>query len=146
MLVNRMGERPLIVAGLTLQAIGFAWISIIAAPDAAYALLAAPLILAGAGVSLAMPAAQNAVIGSVASAEIGKAAGTFNMLRYLGGTFGIAIAAAVFAASGGFGSAAVFTAGFAPAIGIAALLSLTGAIAGLGLPGRHAATVAPAGA
>ena len=41
--------------------------------------------------SMAMPAAQNAVLGAVAPAEIGKAAGTFNMLRYLGGAFGIAL-------------------------------------------------------
>ena len=91
-LVNRVGERPLIVAGLLLQAIGFAWIALIAAPELAYVRLVAPLILAGAGVSMAMPAAQNAVLSAVAPAEIGKASGIFNMLRYLGGAFGIAIA------------------------------------------------------
>src|SRR5258708_30575603 len=32
-LVNRIGERPLIVVGLLLQAIGMAWIALIAAPD-----------------------------------------------------------------------------------------------------------------
>ncbi len=32
-LVDRMGERPMVVVGLMLQAIGFAWISLIAAPD-----------------------------------------------------------------------------------------------------------------
>jgi hypothetical protein len=59
-----------------------------------------------------MPAAQNAVLSSVAQTEIGKASGTFNMLRFLGGVSGIAIAVAVFAGSGSFGSPQAFSAGF----------------------------------
>jgi hypothetical protein len=79
-LVNRIGERPLVVTGLILQALGMAWIGLIVAPNLAYVQLVAPLILAGAGVSMAMPAAQNSVLSSVAGGEIGKASGTFNML------------------------------------------------------------------
>ncbi len=135
-LVNRVGERALIVAGLTLQAIGFAWVAVIVTPELAYGWLVPPLVLAGAGVSMAMPAAQNAVLGAVAPAEIGKAAGTFNMLRYLGGACGIAVLAAAFSANGGFGSAAAFSTGFAWSIAIAAALSLMGALAGLCLPSR----------
>ncbi len=141
-LVNRVGERSLIVFGLILQAIGMAWIAVIAAPDVAYATLVAPLIIAGAGVSVAMPAAQNAVLSSVAQTEIGKASGTFNMLRFLGGVSGIAIAVAVFAGNGNFGSPQAFSAGFAPAIGIAAVLSLLGAVAGMWQPARRAAALA----
>ena len=145
-LVNRIGERALIVAGLGLQAFGLAWIAVVAAPSLPYASLVTPLIVAGAGVSVAMPAAQNAVLGSVLPAEIGKASGTFNMLRFLGGVFGIAVQAAAFTASGSFVEPYAFTAGFVPAIGIAMVLSLAGATAGLWLPGRHrnAVTLAPA--
>jgi EmrB/QacA subfamily drug resistance transporter len=137
-LVNRVGERPLIVAGLALQALGMAWIALIAAPDLAYAKLVAPLILAGSGVSMAMPAAQNAVLSAVAKPEIGKASGIFNMFRFLGGTSGIAIAVAVFAATGGFGSPQAFSAGFVAAIGVSAALSLAAAIVGMRLPDRRA--------
>ena len=49
---------------------------------------------------MAMPAAQNAVLGSVAVAEMGKASGVFNMGRFLGGMFGIALLVAVFSANG----------------------------------------------
>src|SRR5205814_8384020 len=104
-LVNQLGERLLVVTGLTLQSIGFAWIALRAAPDLPYIEIVAPLIVAGAGVSMAMPAAQNAVLSSVAPAEIGKASGIFNMLRFLGGVFGIAILVVVFAGAGSFGSA-----------------------------------------
>jgi hypothetical protein len=41
------------------------------------------------------------VVGSVPPADIGKASGSFSMMRQLGGAFGIAIAAAVFATAGG---------------------------------------------
>jgi EmrB/QacA subfamily drug resistance transporter len=140
-LVNRLGERPLVVAGLTLQAIGMAWVALIAAPDLPYAMLIAPLVLAGAGVSMAMPAAQNAVLSSVAAAEIGKASGTYNMFRFLGGVFGIALVVTVFAAAGHVGSPQAFGLGFAPAIGVAALLSLVGALAGLWQPARRAAAL-----
>jgi EmrB/QacA subfamily drug resistance transporter len=143
-LVNRTGERPLIVYGLFLQAVGMAWIALIAAPDLAYVKLVAPLILAGAGVSMAMPAAQNAVLSSVAATEIGKASGTFNMLRFLGGVLGIAIVVAVFAATGSFGSAQAFSAGFAPAIGVSAVLSLLGSVAGMWQPARREAALVEA--
>jgi MFS family permease len=140
-LVNRVGERPLIVGGLLLQTIGLAWIGLIASPDLAYAWFLAPLIIAGVGGALAMPAAQNVVVSSVATSEIGKASGTFSMLRQLGGAFGIAILAAVFASIGGYRSAQAFSNGFAAALIAAAALSLIGAIAGMALPSRQARVV-----
>ena len=90
-LINRAGERLLVVGGLLDAGIsGFAWISLIAEPALLFATLLAPLVLAGAGVSMAMPAAQNAVLSSVSPLELGKASGIFNMARFLGGTFGVA--------------------------------------------------------
>jgi hypothetical protein len=106
--------------------------------------LVAPLALAGVGVSMAMPAAQNAILGSVAVTEIGKASGVFNMARFLGGMFGIAAMVAVFSAQGGVGSAVRFSAGFVPAMMVAATLSLLGAFAGFALPLRQPAASTPA--
>jgi EmrB/QacA subfamily drug resistance transporter len=143
-IVNRFGERPLVVAGLSMQAIGLGWIAMIVAPGLAYPALVAPLVLAGVGVSMAMPAAQNAILGSVAVAEMGKASGVFNMARFLGGMFGVAILVTVFSASGAVGSAVAFSAGFASAMKVAAALSLLGALAGLWLPARHRIAAAQA--
>jgi hypothetical protein len=56
------------------------------------------------------------------------------MMRELGGVFGVAVGVAVFAAAGSYASAGSFIDGFGPAIGLAAALSLLGAIAGLALP------------
>jgi len=94
-------------------------------------------VLAGAGVSLAIPPTQSVVMTAVSPGDIGKASGTFNMLRQLGGVFGVAICAAVFAGHGGYGSPAAFIAGFGPAMGACAGLALLGAVAGLIIPRRR---------
>jgi EmrB/QacA subfamily drug resistance transporter len=137
-LVSRLGERPLIVVGLGMQAVGLTWLGRVATPDMGFVEFAIPLVIAGAGVSLAMPAAQNAVLSSVSPAAIGKASGTYNMLRFLGGAFGIALCGTVFGASGGFGSPQLFTAGYATALATGAALSLLAALAGLLVPPRGA--------
>jgi EmrB/QacA subfamily drug resistance transporter len=138
--VSRIGERPLIVAGLFLQAVGMAWIALIAEPHLAYAQMVAPLIVAGAGVSMAMPATQSSAVNSVAPQYIGKATGTFSTVRQLGGAFGVAVLVAVFAGAGSYASAQAFSDGFAPAIGVAAALSLMGAIAAIAVPRRTEVT------
>ena len=142
-LADRIGERPLMVTGLSLQAVGMAWLALIAEPGIAYSQILVPFVLAGVGVSMAIPAAQNSVLGSVAMEAIGKAAGANCMMRELGGVFGIALAVAVFAAAGSYASPVAFIDGFAPAILVAAGLSVAGVVAGLGLPGRRTAA-APA--
>jgi EmrB/QacA subfamily drug resistance transporter len=131
-LVNRLGERWLVVVGLLMQGAGFWWVSLTVARP--YASLVPPLILAGAGVSLAMPAAQNAVLGAVAGNEVGKASGIFNMARFLGGTFGVALVVAVFLATGNFHSASASSSGFGAAMRLAGLLSLAAALVALALP------------
>ncbi|MGY3512886.1 DHA2 family efflux MFS transporter permease subunit [Bradyrhizobium lupini] len=135
--VNRFGERPLVVTGLLMQGIGLGWIAELVSSAVTYSALVAPLVLAGVGVSMAMPAAQNAILSSVAVAEMGKASGIFNMGRFLGGMFGIAALVANFSAHGGVDSAAHFESGFAAAMSLAATLSLAGAIAGCFLPARR---------
>jgi EmrB/QacA subfamily drug resistance transporter len=144
-LADRFGERPFMVGGLLLQAVGMGWIALIAEPGMSYLEFVVPAIVAGIGVSMAIPAAQNSVVGSVAIEAVGKAAGTNSMMRELGGVFGIAIAVAVFAGAGSFASASAFVGGFAPAIGVVAALSLAGAIAGSALPGRRVVTGATPG-
>jgi MFS family permease len=142
-LVDRIGERPFMVAGLSLQAVGLAWLALIAEPGMAYSQMLAPFIVGGVGVSMAIPAAQNSVLGSVREDAIGKAAGTNSMMRELGGVFGVAIVVAVFAGAGSFASPQAFIDGFEPAMLVGAGLALLGAAAGLALPGRRAATFIP---
>jgi len=143
---GRIGERPLVAGGLALQAAGFAWVALSVRAGLGYPELIAPLVLAGCGASMALPATQACVVGAVPPADIGKASGTFNTLRQLGGTLGIAILAAVFTATGSYASGPSFAAGFAAAGLVAAALSLAGALAGLLIPGRGTALAAGPGA
>jgi EmrB/QacA subfamily drug resistance transporter len=146
-LVDRFGERPFMVGGLSVQALGMGWIALIADPGLTYSEFVLPSIVAGVGVSMAIPSAQNSVIGSVALEDVGKAAGANSMMRELGGVFGIAVAVAVFAGAGSFASPNAFLDGFAPAIAVVAALSLAGAIVATALPGRRPAREkAPVGA
>lgn len=126
-LVDKHGERPFLVGGLLAQALGFGWIALIAEPDMSYGSMIAPMMLAGCGVSAAIPSAINAVTGAVAPPDMGKAAGTNSMLRELGGVFGIAICVAVFAGAGSAASASAFADGFTPAILASAGMALLGA-------------------
>lgn len=142
MLINRLGERTIMVGAMLLQAIAFVWIGLIARPGLPYSQLVLPLIIAGFGAS-AIPASQNAVINSVVAKSIGKASGTFNMLRQLGAAFGVAILSVVFSNAGSFHSTQAFSTGVAPTIAASAALSLMGAIAGFLVPRKHAIVYEP---
>jgi EmrB/QacA subfamily drug resistance transporter len=143
-IADRVGERPLVVVGLLLQAIGMAWIALIAAPGLSYAELVAPMSIAGVGFAIAIPAVTKSVTSNVAPPDIGKASGTYSTLRQLGGAFGVAVLAAVFAAVGGYASARAFSDGFTASLGVAAGIALAGSIAGAALPKRTIRHVAPA--
>ncbi len=99
-----------------------------------YGTFVVPAVIAGIGVSMAIPAAQSSVVGSVAPEAIGKAAGANSMMRELGGVFGIALAVSVFAGAGSYLSAGDFFDGFAAATAVAAALSAAGAVCALALP------------
>jgi EmrB/QacA subfamily drug resistance transporter len=142
-LADRFGERPFLVAGLALQAGALAWVALLVGDGPSYGELVPALVLGGIGVSMAIPSAQGAVVGSVADEALGLAAGTNSMVRELGGVFGIALAVAVFSANGGYGSPQAFLDGLAPAVAVAAGLSFAGAAAALALPRRAAAVAQP---
>jgi len=144
-LVNRVGARPLAVLGLALQAAGMGSLALIATPSVPYWEMIAPMLVAGAGVSMAMPATQAAVLNAVAPEQIGKASGVFNTGRQLGGVFGVAVLALMFSEAGSYTGPAAFTDGFAPAVAVSGALSLAGAVAALAIPGRRISPVpAPA--
>jgi EmrB/QacA subfamily drug resistance transporter len=140
-LADRIGERPLMVAGLALQATGMAWLALTADASMAYSELLGPFLVGGIGVSMAIPAGQNSVVGSAATAMLGKAAGANSMMRELGGVFGIAVVVAVFTGAGSYASPDAFVDGFGPAIGVGALLALAGAGAALALPAAKPLTL-----
>jgi EmrB/QacA subfamily drug resistance transporter len=136
-LADRLGPRPLMVAGLLLQGVGLAWFALVTSSTVGYAQLVLPLLVAGVGISMAVATTPTAVLGAVAPPDMGKASGANSTLQRFGSVFGIAVASAVFSANGHLGTTASFTAGFRPALAVAAALSLLGALSALAAGSRR---------
>ena len=136
MLSDRIGERPLIVAGLFIDAIGYGWLALALGPDIDYLEILAPLVVIAVGGTIGIPPAATAVLRQLPEELVGKAAGANGMFRELGGVFGLAVAVAVFAAVGGYASASAFSDGAAAGFGVAAVFGLAGAIAGAWVPSK----------
>jgi MFS family permease len=135
-MADRYGNRPLLLIGLVLQAIGLGWVAIIAQPGMSYTWLAVALGVAGVGISLCFPTVANAVVGSVPDSDMGIASGTNSSLREIGGVFGIAILASVFAHAGQYSSSQIFVDHFTKALWLGAAFSAIGIVAAAALPGR----------
>jgi EmrB/QacA subfamily drug resistance transporter len=138
----RIGTRPLMAAGLTLQAIGLAWIGVVSEPSTQFTSLIVPFVLAGTGMALVFPTAAETVLASVRASEAGKASGATNAIREIGGVMGVAVLASVFAANGGYESPQAFTDGVVAALPIAAVVLAVGAVLALLTPGRRVASTA----
>ncbi|WP_373296918.1 MFS transporter [Streptomyces brasiliensis] len=135
-LADRYGTRPFMLAGLLLQAVGLGLLAWQVEPGVGYGRLVGPLIVAGVGISLVFPSVANAVTSSVPLGDAGVAAGVNNALRELGGVFGIAAAAIVFTAYGGYGSPQAFVDGCGAALWVTAGAAGLGAVAAAFAPAR----------
>ena len=139
-LFDRLGARRLVVPGLFMQAAGFAWIVHLAGTHAGYGAFVAPFVIAGVGISMALPCIPAAGLNSVPPAWLGKASGVLNMAQLLGASVGVAVTTVVFAAHGSLSDPAAATSGYRPALAVAAGFSVAGALLGLGLRRARAAS------
>ena len=140
---DRIGSRPLMAAGLALQAMALVWIGVVTSPDVAYGLLVPAFVMGGTGMALVFAPAASAVIGAVRPAEAGQASGATNAIRELGGVLGVAVLAAVFTAAGGFETPQAFVDGVRPALWVGSAVLAAGALTALLVP-AHRATAAGA--
>jgi EmrB/QacA subfamily drug resistance transporter len=135
-LSDRIGRRPLIVTGLALQTAGFAWVAARGSLSTSWVEIALALLVAGVGISMALPTVPTAVLGAVSEAEMGTASGINYMAQRFGAVFAIAIATAVFSAYGRLGSPGAVTAGFRPALWACAALALAATLSALAIGSR----------
>jgi EmrB/QacA subfamily drug resistance transporter len=135
LLSDRIGSRPLMSAGLALQAVTLLWLSSTMAVDQPYSELIVPFVLGGTGMALVFAPAANAVLRAVRPHEAGQASGANNALRELGGVMGVAVLAAVFTANGGYESPQAFVDGVVPALHVGAGVLIAGALIALLIPG-----------
>jgi EmrB/QacA subfamily drug resistance transporter len=134
---DRIGGQRLMAAGLSLQAVGLAWIATVTSPTMPYADVVAPFFLSGIGMALFFAPVANVVLSSVRPVEEGQASGANNAIRELGGVFGVAVLASIFAHYGGYGAPQHFVDGLRPAVWVGAGFVGVGALAALAIPSRR---------
>jgi EmrB/QacA subfamily drug resistance transporter len=135
-LSDKIPARLIIGVGLSLQAAALAWIALVSTPTTPYSELIAPFVVAGVGMALFFAPSANVVLSAVRREEEGKASGANNAVRELGGVFGVAVLASVFAHVGGYASAEVFVDGMNAAVLVGAAVVGLGAVAAFGIPSR----------
>ena len=143
-LADRIGEKPLVMLGLGLQALGLLLLGTLPSATSGYGTIIGPMFVCGLGIAIAFPTVTAAVMRSVTPTEVGIASGTSNTFRQVGAVFGIAIATAIFAAKGGYQTPGDFVAGYGPALVTLGVLTLVGVAAGVVIR-RYEGTVAATG-
>ncbi len=136
-LSDRIGARPLLVAGMALMAGGLAWIAVVTSPTVAYMELVPAFVMAGVGMSLYFAPVANLVLSTVRRSEEGKASGVNNTIREVGGVFGVAVLASVFSALGGYLSPQSFVDGMVAAVWVGAAAVALAAVAAVAIPPKQ---------
>ncbi|WP_254885952.1 MFS transporter [Streptomyces sp. NA02950] len=119
-LTRRTGDRPLVITGMLLAALGLGgWAAAGDAP--AYPLLVAPMMAAGFGTSFALTGSTSTIMGAAPPAYSGTASALFNTTRQLGSATGVALGGTLLA------TAATYGAGLRVSMAIGALAYLIAA-------------------
>jgi DHA2 family methylenomycin A resistance protein-like MFS transporter len=100
-LTSRRGPRVTMITGLMLGAAGLLGL-IVTAHGTPYWVLVLPMVAAGSGMALTMPAATTAVMDAAPDNRSGTAAGLINTARQVGGALGVAVAGSLVSGAVGF--------------------------------------------
>ena len=133
-LSDRVGGGLLMGVGLSLMAMGLAWIGLIASTSIAYTAMIVPFIISGVGMGLFFAPMANVLLSSVRPEEEGKASGAGGAIRELGGVFGVAVLASVFARGGSYQSPQAFVDGMVPAVLLGSVVVGIGAVLAFLIP------------
>jgi EmrB/QacA subfamily drug resistance transporter len=142
-LSDRIGGRPFLAGGLALQALGLGWIAAVSTADVGYSSLVGPFVVSGIGMGMFFAPVANIVLTAVGARDEGKASGASNAIREVGGVFGVAVLASVFARTGGYESPQVFNDGLVAATWVGAAVVGVGALVALAVPGKKRGAEAP---
>ena len=90
-LVNNLGVKPTVIAGMILQTIGYLFLSGISITESYFGGLLGPMLLIGLGTGLSFTAINIAALTGTRKGEEGLASGLVNTSRQIGGPIGLAV-------------------------------------------------------
>jgi EmrB/QacA subfamily drug resistance transporter len=90
-LMPRIGPKLLVGVGMLLAAAGMAWLTRLGVHSSYGSAIVGPMLVAGAGIGLAMPSSMNTGTFGVAPYDAGVASATLNVGQQLGGSIGTAL-------------------------------------------------------
>jgi len=141
-LSDRVGRRWIMALGAVVQGLPLLILAFIGSAEGSLPLESFLLFLSGLGISMVVPTVPATALGAVPPDDIGSASGANGIVQRLGSAFGVAIAAAAFAAFGSVSAPGLFLAGFRPALIVASLLSVVAIVTALASePQRKAASL-----
>jgi EmrB/QacA subfamily drug resistance transporter len=144
-LSERYGSRGFMATGLALQAAALAWFAATTSTTETFGQVLPAFVMAGAGMALVFAPSASALLSVVTPALAGKASGTNNAIREVGGVFGVAVLSTIFAESGSLSSPRAFVDGVVPSLWVGAAVVAVGALVALLLPrGKAAPAIDPA--
>lgn len=149
MLTNRVGVKPILLAGMSLMGVGLLWFTQISVDGSYWTDLFPGFLLIGIGMPFVFVPVTIAALAGVSEDQAGLASGLINTSQQIGGALGIAVLAAianrVTAAAVGDGTEAAQATvdGFAVAFWIAAAAAFVG-VAAIAMLVRQS-EIAPAG-
>jgi MFS family permease len=133
---DRIGGGRIMGIGLVLQASGLGAMAALTTATVPYWQLVVPFMVSGLGMAMFWAPVANVVLSAVRPEEEGQASGAQNAIRELGGVFGVAVLASVWAHYGSYSSGPSFVDGMTPALWIGAVIVLAGAVAAFMIPRR----------
>jgi EmrB/QacA subfamily drug resistance transporter len=137
MISDKIGGKVVVIVGLILMGVAFAYWAVIITPTVSYAAQLPAFLLAGAGIAMFYAPLTNVLMSSVEPHAVGIASGSSAATRELGAAVGIAALSTVFTSfGGGYGSAQQFVGGMVPALWVGAVMVALAAIAMAIVPRR----------
>ncbi|MEU2614736.1 MFS transporter [Micromonospora sp. NPDC007271] len=133
-LTDKIGGKPLVILGLTLQAIGVGWIGAVAEVNLDYAELVPPFVVTGLGLGIFLAPIARLAIGFAPPELDGVASGVSNAIRQFGVVLGVSVAGAILGAHEGFTSSQTFVDGLVTSHVVSAWVLGVGAVVALAIP------------
>jgi hypothetical protein len=101
-----------------------------------------PFVFGGSGMALVFAPSASAILSVVRADQAGQASGAANAIREVGGVFGVAVLATVFAGAGSYATGHSFVTGLVPALWVGFAVLAGTAVVIAAVPWRTRQTVA----